>query len=320
MKDAPELAAAAPASPAGTAAQCATHLDGVAITCLIGCCLLWGLNQVAIKAVLPDVPSLVQLSLRSGIAAVLVLGWMRWRGVSFSLRDGTLAPGLLAGTLFALEFGCIFVGLKHTTAARSVVFINTSPFVVAIVLAWLTPTERLRWPQIVGLLLAFSAIAQAFWEGFAHREHTAAANDQLLGDSLLLLAAVLWGLTTVVIRTTALRSAPSEKTLAYQLVVAAALSPLAALLAGQGWPQHWSLLALGSIFYQGVIVTFVSYLVWFWLLTRYPATKVQAFVFLSPLFGTASAGLLLDEPLGLRLLLALVGVVLGLVLMNRRPG
>jgi drug/metabolite transporter (DMT)-like permease len=295
------------------------HLDGVAIFSLVGCCLLWGLNQVAIKAALPEVPSLVQLSLRSGVAALLVLAWMRWRGASFSLRDGTLGPGLLAGLLFAVEFGCMFVGLKYTTAARSVVFINTSPFVVAIVLAWLTPSERLNRVQLVGLLLAFVAIAQAFWEGFTHRAHTQAAEDQLLGDALLLVAAVLWGLTTVVIRLSALRSAPPEKTLAYQLVVVALLAPLAALLGGQAWPTHWSALALGSIVYQGVVVTFASYLIWFWLLQSYPVTKVQAFVFLSPLFGTACAGWLLNEPLGARLLLALVGVVLGLVLMNRRP-
>ncbi|MFM2120195.1 MAG: hypothetical protein RL722_1663 [Pseudomonadota bacterium] len=294
------------------------HLDGVAIVSLLACCLLWGLNQVAIKAVLPEVPALVQLSLRSGIAALLVLGWMRWRGVSFSLRDGTLGPGLLAGLIFAVEFGCIFIGLKYTTAARSVVFINTSPFVVAVLLAWLSPADRLNWRQIAGLLLAFVAIAQAFGEGFTHRATTLAESDQLFGDALLLLAALLWGLTTVVIRTSALRSAPSEKTLAYQLVVAALLSPLAAVWAGQGLPAEWSLLALGSVFYQGVIVTFASYLVWFWLLTTYPATKVQAFVFLTPIFGTASAGLLLGEPLGPRLLLALLGVVIGLVLMNRR--
>ncbi|MEY4750269.1 MAG: hypothetical protein RIQ60_2483 [Pseudomonadota bacterium] len=320
MTDASDHPTALPnAATCTTSPQRHTQLDGLAIMCLIGCCLLWGLNQVAIKAALPEVPSLVQLSLRSGVAAVLVLGWMRWRGVSFSLNDGTLGPGLLAGVLFAIEFGCIFVGLKYTTAARSVVFINTSPFVVAIVLAWLTPTERLGKPQMAGLLLAFTAIVQAFWDGFAHRELTDSADHHFVGDGLLLLAAVLWGLTTVVIRTTSLRSAPSEKTLAYQLVVAAVLAPPAALLAGQGWPQHWSTLALSSIFYQGVIVTFVSYLVWFWLLTRYPATKVQAFVFLSPLFGTASAGWLLAEPIGPHLLLALVGVVLGLVLMNRRP-
>jgi drug/metabolite transporter (DMT)-like permease len=72
------------------------------------------------------------------------------------------------------------------------------------------------------------------------------------------------------------------------------------------------------MFYQGVIVTFASYLIWFWLLTTYPATKVQAFVFLSPVFGTVSASLLLGEPIGPRLLFGLLGVVAGLILMNWR--
>jgi len=31
------------------------HLDGVAALCLIGCCFLCGLNQVAAKAALPEV-------------------------------------------------------------------------------------------------------------------------------------------------------------------------------------------------------------------------------------------------------------------------
>jgi drug/metabolite transporter (DMT)-like permease len=286
------------------------------VACLLACCLLWGLNQVAIKAVLPEVPALVQLSLRSGIAALLVLGWMRWRGVAFDLRDGTLLPGLLAGTLFAIEFACIFIGLKYTTAARSVVFINLSPFVVALVLARLLPSERLHGPQMLGLALAFAAIAQAFWEGFT-APHVA-GTTQWIGDVLVLVAALLWGLTTVVIRLSALRQAAPEKTLAYQLLVAAVLAPLGALAAGQGWPAQWSALALWSVFYQAVIVTFASYLVWFWLLTRYPVTKVQAFVFLSPVFGTGSAALLLAEPVGWRLLLALVGVGVGLALMNRR--
>jgi drug/metabolite transporter (DMT)-like permease len=76
-------------------------------------------------------------------------------------------------------------------------------------------------------------------------------------------------------------------------------------------------LALGALFYQGVIVTFASYLLWFWLLTRYPATKVQAFVFLSPVFGTLCAGWLLGEPITSALVGALVGVGIGLAMLNR---
>lgn len=288
------------------------HLDSLAIASLLLCCALWGLNQIAIKVALPEVPSLVQLSIRSGVAALCLLGWMWRRGVSFSLRDGTFWPGLLAGALFASEFACVFIALQHTSAARSVVFINTSPFVVALLLAALLPGERLRPVQLGGLLLAFGAIAQAFGEGFGQ-------GSSWHGDALMLLAAALWGLTTVTIRLSALRSAPAEKTLAYQLVVAALLAPLGALLTGEAWPAHLSALTLGSLFYQAVIVTFASYLLWFWLLTRYPATKVQAFVFLSPVFGTLFAALLLSEPLTPRLLLGLLGVGVGLALVNRRP-
>lgn len=288
------------------------HLDGLAVASLLLCCALWGLNQIAIKVALPEVPSLVQLSIRSGVAALCLLGWMWRRGVSFSLRDGTFWPGLLAGALFASEFACVFIALQHTSAARSVVFINTSPFVVALLLAALLPGERLRPVQLGGLLLAFGAIAQAFGEGFGQ-------GSSWHGDALMLLAAALWGLTTVTIRLSSLRSAPAEKTLAYQLVVAALLAPLGALLTGEAWPVHLSVLTLGSLFYQAVIVTFASYLLWFWLLTRYPATKVQAFVFLSPVFGTLFAGLLLSEPITPRLLLGLLGVGVGLALVNRRP-
>lgn len=289
------------------------RLDLPAVAALVLCCALWGLNQVAIKAALPEVPALIQLSIRTVLACALVLGWMQWRGVGWSLRDGTLWPGILAGVLFAVEFGLIFIGLQYTTAARSVVFINTSPFIVALMLAWLLPAERLRPLQTAGLVIAFAGVAFAFSEPAPH-----AGRWPWLGDTLIIVAAVLWGLTTVTIRLSALRSAPAEKTLAYQLLVAALLSPLAAWQQGSAWPPSWSSLALASLFYQAVIVTFASYLLWFWLLTRYPATKVQAFVFLTPVFGTAWAAGLLGEPLGVELLVALAAIGVGLALLNRR--
>lgn len=291
----------------------AARIDAPAALVLVFCCALWGLNQVAIKAALPEVGSLIQLSFRSVIALVLVLGWMRWRGIRWNWRDGTLWPGLLAGLLFAIEFGCIFIGLQYTTAARSVVFINTSPFVVALVLAWLVPAERLRPVQILGLAIAFGGVAFAFAEPAPRAE-----GWPWLGDALILVAAALWGLTTVIIRFSSLRNAAPEKTLAYQLLVSALLSPAAAWVSGAPWPTAWSALAIGSLVYQAVIVTFASYLLWFGMLTRYPATKVQAFVFLTPVFGAAFAAGLLGEPLGVELLVALVTVAVGLSLLNRR--
>lgn len=293
------------------------QLDGRAVVALVLCCALWGLNQIAIKAALPEVASLTQLSVRSVSALLLVLAWMRWKGVGWSLaedaRAGLLLPGLACGTLFAVEFACIFVGLQFTSAARAVVFINTSPFVVALLLAWRLPSERLRPLQVAGLVLALSAVAYAVSDPRAQAQ----APRAWLGDALVLLGALLWGLTTVTIRLSALRNAPFEKTLGYQLLVSAVLSPPAAWLAGESWPTAWSGLALASLAYQAAIVTFASYLLWFWLLTRYPATRVQSFVFLSPVFGAIFAVLLLGEALEPRLILALVGVAVGITMVNR---
>jgi drug/metabolite transporter (DMT)-like permease len=67
-----------------------------------------------------------------------------------------------------------------------------------------------------------------------------------------------------------------------------------------------------------VIVTFASYLTWFWLLTRYLAGRLAVFSFLTPLFGVAFGVLLLGDPLTPSLLLAAAMVAGGILLVNLR--
>jgi drug/metabolite transporter (DMT)-like permease len=291
------------------------HLDALAVSLLLTCCTLWGLNQVAAKAALTDVPPLTQAALRSAGAALLVLCWAKARGMALFERDATLRGGLVAGALFAGEFACIFIGLQFTSASRMVVFIYLAPFVVALGMPLIARGERLNTGQWIGLATAFAGVAWAFAEAFSPT--ATAPPRQWLGDALGVAAALLWGMTTLAIRGTALSTAPAEKTLLYQLAVSALLLALAAPLAGESWPQRWSALALGSLAFQTVIVTFASYLTWFWLMRHYPATRISAFVLLTPVFGLAAGVTLLGEPLTLRLVVALVAVVLGLALVNR---
>ena len=69
-------------------------------------------------------------------------------------------------------------------------------------------TERLAPRQMAGLLAAFLALTYAFQEGF-----TSIRPGQWKGDGLAILAAFLWGATTLVVRTTRLATAAAEKTL-----------------------------------------------------------------------------------------------------------
>jgi len=292
-----------------------SHLDALAVGSLVFCCFLWGLNQVAAKAALPEVPALWQAALRSSGAAILVWLWARARGIALFERDRTLGGGLIAGALFAAEFFCIFIGLQFTTASRMVVFIYISPFVVALGMPLIARSERLRRLQGAGLVLAFAGVAWAFAEGFSR---PAAGPQQWLGDGLGVLAGVLWGATTLAIRASTLSQASPEKTLLYQLAVSGALLLAAALASAPPLSLHLSALAWSSLGFQIVVVSFASYLLWFWLIRHYPATRLASFTMLTPVFGLVLGAVLLAEPVTARLLFALATVAAGIYLVNRK--
>src|ERR1043166_5820396 len=136
-------------------------LDAVAALIMVGLTLSWGLNQVSIKLALPEIPPFIQATIRSIGAFVIIALWARYRGVSLSVRDGTLAGGLLAGALFGLEFLLIFPALQFTAASRATLFIYTAPFVVALGSSLLLG-ERLRVSQWLGLVLSFAGLVIAF--------------------------------------------------------------------------------------------------------------------------------------------------------------
>jgi drug/metabolite transporter (DMT)-like permease len=289
-------------------------LDVVAAAMLVVLCASWGLQQVAIKVTNPGVPPLLQAGIRSAGSAVLLAMWMALRRKPFLERDGTLGWGISAGLLFAGEFLLIYWGLEFTNASRAVVFLYLAPFVVALGAQLFVPGERLRAIQVVGLCCAFAGIAVAFSESLSYPSFR-----MLIGDGMLAGAAVLWGATTVMIRATPLAQIPASKTLLYQLLVSAVVLPLGSLLKGEAGVGRMTPLILGSLAYQIIWVAFITYLAWFWMLRRYPPSRLASFTFLTPLFGVMAGGILLNEPVTRMLVLALVLVGSGIYLVNR-PG
>jgi drug/metabolite transporter (DMT)-like permease len=291
-----------------------TQLDGLAIALLLGCCLFWGFQQVLAKATLAEIPPVFQSAVRAVGATLLLVIWSQCRGISLFVRDGTLWMGLLAGALFSFEFACIYLALSHTGASRVTVFLYTSPFWVAALLPLFVKAERLSRMQWMGLGCAFAAVVFALWESLQK------AGAGRWGDVLALLAGASWGLTTITIRASALSRLGAERLLFYQLASSAASLPLISLAFGERWPAigSWSAFVGVSLVLQTAVGAFASYLLWMWMLTRYPAAKMSAFVFLTPVFALLFAALWLGEPVTLTLLLAMALVCVGIVLVNWR--
>ncbi|TCU95232.1 threonine/homoserine efflux transporter RhtA [Paracandidimonas soli] len=287
-------------------------LDVLAVSAMMVLCLIWSLQQILLKATGAYMAPMLQLGVRSGVAAVLVmlLVLVRTRRLAFS--PGAWKPGLLAGLLFAGEFLLVGESLRFTSAAHMVVFLYTAPVFAALGLHLLLPSERLALGQWLGIGLAVSGIAVTFLGPGAQ---TGDMKAMLLGDLLALGAGALWGLTTVVIRSTRLSAIPPSEALLYQLGSAFVLLVVAAFWLGQTQVQWTGALAL-SLLFQSVVVAFLSFLIWFWLLQRYQASRLGVFSFATPVFGVLLGAWLLSEAIEPRFLMGAALVLAGVILVS----
>src|SRR6202167_5960942 len=282
-----------------------------AVALMVMVCVSWGFNQIAVKLALPDVPPMLQATIRSAGALPVLLLIARLRVFKMFERDGTLGVGLFAGLLFGLEFVLLFQGLKLTSASRAVVFLYTAPFFVALG-SYQFLGERLRASQWGGLALSFAGVALAI--GAPQADGDARV---LLGDLLVVGGGALWAATTLVVKATPLLRAPPEKALGYQVAVSIPILGFAAWIWGETLTRVPGPLALSLMAYQAIWVVGLTFFICFALVRTYSASKLSAFTFITPLFGVVASYFIMHDTLTLAFGAAALLVIAGLYLVNR---
>jgi drug/metabolite transporter (DMT)-like permease len=289
------------------------YLDLKAIVSLSFVTLLWGFNYFAIKYSNQGVSPIFASTLRSAIAFICGLFYcFRQKEKPFH-TDVMLFHGVIVGLLFGAEFACIYLGLLYTDAARSVLFVYLSPFVVAIGAHFLLKGDRLTIPKMIGLALAFAGVFIVF----GGRPKTAKAT-MFLGDSLQIAAAVLWGATTLYIKKFMAKRVEPIHTFLYQLFFSIPILLTVSIILEPRWIYKIDPYIVASLFYQSVVVAFITYLVWFKLIHEYSVSRLSAFTFFTPIFGVLFGILLLHEELTVSLIMGLPMVSMGIFLVNWR--
>jgi drug/metabolite transporter (DMT)-like permease len=289
----------------------ARPLSASAVALMLMLCVSWGFNQVAVKLALPDIPVMLQATIRSSGAMIVLLLIARLRGVKWFERDGTLGPGVVAGVIFGFEFILIYRGLLLTSASRAVLFLYTAPFFVAFG-SYIFLGERLRASQWGGLALCFAGVALAI--GVPQPDVDA---NVLLGDVMVVGGGALWGASTLIVKATPLVRAPAEKGLGYQVAISIPILGLAAWAFGETITRVPGPLAISLMVYQSVWVVGLTFLIWFSLVKTYSASKLSAFTFITPLFGVVASYFIMHDSLSLTFGAAALLVIAGLYLVNR---
>jgi len=289
-------------------------LDFAGFWLLLGVTTLFAANNLLVKLGTDGFQPVMMAALRSGVALAGLVVWMLWRGLPF--RPDLWIPGLVVGAFFSLEFLLLFIALDMTTVVRAAMLFYAMPLWTALFGHVLFPGERLTPPRALGFALGFVGVsitlaAQA--GGFA-----AVGGGSLLGDLAALVAGVFWALIVVAVRQTRLAGAMPESVLFWQLLVSAPL--LAAVAPLYGGPlfravDGWQ---IANLLVQGLGVAGAGFLLWFWLLRRYPSGTVASFGFLTPVLAVGMGWAVLSESVSPITPVALILLTAGLFLINRR--
>jgi drug/metabolite transporter (DMT)-like permease len=292
-----------------------TQLRWKPIVVLLIIAMIWGSNMAFVKIAARDIAPLFMAGIRSLVAGICLYIWMSARELAVFPSGMIILHGIVAGLLFGLEFGLIFVGLKYTLASRGYVLLYVAPFFAALGAHFFLLGDHLNRWKTLGLVLAFSGVVILFMKKLG-----AFSFEALPGDVLFLVAGAAWGGTTVYIKKYMTRSAEPLQILFYQLFFSAPFLLVVSIVFERPIITGFSLMTGFSMFYQCIIVAFLSYLAWFVLVSRYPVSLLHAFSFFTPVFGVIFSGvLMLRETVGPNLILALILVSLGMILVNHKP-
>ncbi|MDH1006246.1 DMT family transporter [Acinetobacter junii] len=289
-------------------------LDQTASSLMIVLCMVWGLQQVILKMAASDISPLMQIALRSGLAALLLLPLVLLDQKSQLMNPKNVKAGALVAVLFSLEFFLLAQALQLTSASHAVVLLYTAPIFVTLGLHWKLPSERLTLLQWTGIGIAFIGIVVTFIRPQQIGVNTF-QQQMLWGDLYALAAAIAWAATTVTVRLSSLAQAAVTQTLFYQLAGSFILLLGLAFFMGQAVVQ-WTPLVIGSLAFHTLIVSFASFLAWFWLLRNYLASRLGVFSFLTPLFGIIFGVWLLDENIEANFIFGTALVLLGILVVS----
>ncbi len=289
------------------------YLDSKAVITIIVLTLLWGFNYSTIKYSNQGIAPVFASTLRSLIASICGIIYCVRKGEKLFHTDVILFHGFMVGLLFGLEFVCIYFGLLYTDSARAALFIYLSPFVVAVGAHFFIEGDRLTLFKGLGLILAFAGILVVLFG-----KPRAAKETMVFGDFLEIAAAFLWGATTIYIKRFMAGKVHPINTFLYQLIFSFPILLIMSFVLEPRWIYRIDPWILSSIFYQSIIIAFISYFAWFKLIHDYPVIRLTAFTFFTPVFGVFFGILLLGEEFTTSLMMGLPMVSIGIFLVNWR--
>ena len=275
-------------------------------------CIIFGSNTVAIKLAFSGMGVFTTACIRFAIAASVIFLWARFTGRTIALKKGQIHQVLVFSTLFTVQLSLFYLGVSKSNASRGTLLSNLVPFFILFLAHFFIPGDRITRRKFFGILLGFSGVL------FMFLEKTGVTAGFRTGDLIILLAVIIWSSSAIYLKRIISTFIPFQVVL-YSTLFSVPFFFLEALLWDGTMITRLDAPVVGSLLYQSLISASFGFVAWNTMLKKYGAVSLHSFIFIMPIAGVALGGLVLGEPITVKILLALAFIVSGILVVHWQP-
>ncbi|MGD1985268.1 MAG: DMT family transporter [Desulfobacterales bacterium] len=275
-------------------------------------CVIFGSNAVAIKLAFNGLGVFTTAAIRFSIAALAIFVWARLTGQTIGLKKGQLRQVLILAALFAIQLSMFYLGLSKSNASRGTLIANLLPFWVLFLAHFFIPGDRITGRKFSGILLGFGGVA------FMFAETKGVTAGFRIGDLIILSATFIWACSAIYLKRIIADFSPFQITL-YSMIFSVPIFFLEALLWDAPMVSQLDFKVIGALLYQSLVTAAFGFVAWNTLLQKYGAVALHSFIFIMPISGVSLGGLVLGEPITVKILIALALIVAGILIVHLKP-
>jgi drug/metabolite transporter (DMT)-like permease len=274
---------------------------------------LWGSTYLAIRIGVQDLPPALMSGTRFTVAGLILLAFLRFRGVPLP-SPSLYGPIALTGMLL-LFGGNLLVTVAEITvpSGMAAVLVANLPFVLVLCEATRRDGERITPLGASGLVIGFIGMLVLMWPKLqATRD---GGLGSLKGEAALLAANISWAIGSIYSKRRVRGVAPLMA-VAFEMLIAGVALCLFGLLLGEAarfHPTPRSTLAVLWLLTAGSLLGYSAYM---WLLSHVPAVKVSTYAYVNPVIAVFLGWLILGEPLDWRMGVGTLVILGGVALVN----
>ncbi len=284
----------------------------------LGLGLIWGSSFLLIKVGVGEMTPLQLITVRVGTGAVALAMTLYLTGGRFPRDRATLGRLILVGVFnVAVPFFLITWGEQSIDSGLATVLNSTVPLFSLVIAHFVLADERITGPKVLGLAAGFAGVIVLASRGL---NGESGVTNSLVGQVAVLVASISYAGTTVFVRRS-LRQLP-PMVISSGATVAAAILIAAVTLLTDGFPDFTRVsgAATLAVLMLGLVNTYVAYLLFYWIIDRWGATRATLVTYLMPPVGLALGVIVRDEVLDAALIGGAVLIVAGVALANWRRG